>query len=127
MYGMKNFTSINEARLELFLRKYKPKRDNVISCLKKIDESFLPPCSRVVKEKVRRTNFIAGKWLYSSSEAVPLMKPENSGWVLDNQGTYRLKWFDGEVAPGSLEIILTQDDVDNDENANDEREYNSNY
>ena len=41
MYGKKNFKSVNELRLELFLQKYKPRSgDAVISCVKKWITAF---------------------------------------------------------------------------------------
>ena len=45
------FNSVNEVRLELFLKKYRPKKKEevVISCVKKMEGSFLLPCASVLK------------------------------------------------------------------------------
>ena len=60
MYGQKKLFSVAEARLKMFLKKYKPKiGKNPISCVKKMDGSSLPPCSPVILQKLRRTNFSA--------------------------------------------------------------------
>ena len=105
IYGKKKITSVNEVRLDIFLQKYKPKNDDdAISCVKKMDGSFLPPCSRVVKQKLRRTNLIVGKWISSISPNPPSMSPINSGWILDNDGHYRLNWFEGDMSPSSLDV-----------------------
>ena len=93
MYGMKRYTSVNEVRLELFPRKYKPKTGEKISCVKKMDGSYLPPYLRVVKQKIKRTNLIAGKWLSLTSVPPPpppgystrtLRMDSKCGWALQN-------------------------------------------
>ena len=59
MYGQKKLSSVAEARLEMFLKKYKPKiGKNHISCAKKMDGSSLPQCSPVILQKLRRTNYV---------------------------------------------------------------------
>ena len=67
LYGKPKFNSANEVRLELFLKKYrsKKKEEVVISCVKKMEGSLLPPCASVLKQKTNRTNHTAGKLLTS--------------------------------------------------------------
>ena len=49
MYGQKKLFSVDEARLEMFLKKYKPKNNkDPISCAKKTDSMF---CSHVTETK----------------------------------------------------------------------------
>ena len=44
IYGYKNILKINEVRLNIFLKKYRPKTDGkILSSLTGIDASFLPP------------------------------------------------------------------------------------
>ena len=57
LYGQKKLSSVAEARLEMFLKKYKPKIGK-ISCAKKMDGSSLPPCSPVILQKLRSINYI---------------------------------------------------------------------
>ena len=46
-----------EARLEMFLKKYRPKiGKNPISCPRKMDGSSLPPCSPVNRQSMSLTN-----------------------------------------------------------------------
>ena len=68
LYGKPKFNSVNEVRLELFLKKYRPKKKEevVISCVKKMEGSFLLPCASVLKQKTNRTNHIAEKLLPSA-------------------------------------------------------------
>ena len=49
MCGQKKLTSVDEARLEMFLKHYKPKiGTNPISCARRMDGRSLPPCSPVI-------------------------------------------------------------------------------
>ena len=57
IYGRKRIASVDEGRLELFLKKYKPKESKLISSMKKFDGSQLLPCSRVLKEKNQMYNW----------------------------------------------------------------------
>ena len=80
---------VNDARLEIFLKKYKPNtRGAVISCVKKIDSSSLPSCSRVIKERIK-----------------------NCGWVLQND-TFKNKWFEGDMSPITVKMICTENEND---------------
>ena len=90
IYGKKQFSSVDEVRLDMFLKKYKPKGINAtISCVKKMDGSYLPPCSRTVCEKVRRTNYIAGIWMSSTMSSPPDRSPVFrmgiERWTISNQ------------------------------------------
>ena len=85
LYGIPKFNSVNEVKLELFLKKYQPrKKEVVISCVKKMEGSFLPPCASVLQQKTNRTNHIAGKWLSSWTSYPPMSNPLNCGWELGN-------------------------------------------
>ena len=44
----------------------------------------------------------------------PLLSPENCGWELRDE-SYRIKWFDGKVAPKSIDVICGTDDDDLDD------------
>ena len=63
LYRQPKFNSVNEVRLELFFKKYQPrkKEEVVISYVKKMEGSFLPPFASVLQQNTNRTNHIAGK------------------------------------------------------------------
>ena len=64
IFRKRKLKSVNESRLDIFLKKYKSKsKGEVINCVRKLDRSSLPPCPRVLWQMVLRTNYIAGKWL----------------------------------------------------------------
>eukprot|EP00794_Sanderia_malayensis_P002174 gene2174-2470_t len=110
MYGKGRLHNLDEARTDIFLERYKVKRDDdPISRVKKLDGSMLPPCSRVLWQKFLRTYYVAKQWISSTEATPPDVQPTDFGWKLDN-GCYRLVWFDGETAPTSLEIVYDKDD-----------------
>ena len=59
MYGKKRFQSVDALRLELFLKNYKPNNDSLVDKVRKLDSAFLPPCSRVLLKKLKRSSYIA--------------------------------------------------------------------
>ena len=114
VYGKKNLSSIDEVRLHIFADKYKPKKENqCITNVKKLDGSSMAVRWQF-EEKVKRTSFVASRWLSSIEPLEPPMSPLDYGWKLVD-GQYRINWFDGEAAPNSLDIILNDDDGDNEE------------
>ena len=118
LYGKAKFNSVNEVRLELFLEKYQPKKKEVvISCVKKMEGSFLPPCASVLKQKTNRTNHIAGELLSSWTSHQPISNPLNCVWELSN-GYWKVKWFEDDTAPTSVELNTADESnvVEHDEN-----------
>ena len=110
IYGKSKLKLVNESRLDIFLKKYKSKsKDEVINCVRRLDGIFLRPCSRILWQKVLRTNYKAGKWLSAWQQHSPSYTAEEIGWELVN-GNYRIKWFDGAVALKIVDIISTEDD-----------------
>ena len=70
LYGKRNHTSIDEAHFEMFRTKYKPKKNNdcLISYMKNIDASSMPPCSKCyfkrLNEQVKSQDY--GRMLHKS-------------------------------------------------------------
>ena len=66
MYGQKNYPPLPK------LVKYKPKiGKNPISCARRVDGSSLPPCSPVILQKLRRTNYVCSVWLNAHKPSPP--------------------------------------------------------
>ena len=120
LYGKPKFNSVNEVRLELYLKKYRPKKKEVvISCVKKMEGSFLPLCTSVLKQKSNRSNHIAGKLLSSWTSHPPISNPLNCDWQLSNRH-WKVKWFKGDIATTSVEFITADESnvLNDDENGN---------
>ena len=60
MYGRKKCSNVDDARLEIFLQKYKT---NTTTSVKKFDGKILPPCSHVLLQKIKRTQLITRRCL----------------------------------------------------------------
>ena len=71
----------------------------------------MPPCERVLLNKIRRTKVVA-KIRMSSIEASP---PNDSlldfGWKLVDRN-YQLLWFEGDLSPSSLDITYKCEEHD---------------
>ena len=39
----------------------------------------------------------------------PKIPPLRSGWILDNEGLYKINWFEGNMSPGSLDVYTEED------------------
>ena len=118
MYGKKKLKSINDARLQIFLDKYKPWKDEADNKCKE-NACALPPCQSVLLEKIKRTHFIAARWLTSTERDLPDLSETNFGWLLE-ENTYHVQWFQGDAAPKSIDLL--QPEEENSEGENDENE-----
>ena len=71
---------------------------------KKLDSSIMPPCSKVLHQKVKWCMYDASIWTNSlSMEPTPNLI--SFGWTLDEDKTYCIIWFEGHVAPNVVEVI----------------------
>ena len=108
MYGRKKTNSVDQARLEIFVTKYKPKKGsaslNQIEA-KKLDSSIMSPCSKVLHQKIKRCVYVASISTNSlGMEPTPHI-PTSFGWKLNEDETYCIKWFEGDVAPKIIEVV----------------------
>jgi len=63
LYGKSNIKDVNTARHISLQLTYAPKTpNNPLNAIKGINPSSMPPCSKVLKEKLQRTNFVASLW-----------------------------------------------------------------
>ena len=109
IYGKKKLSDINEVRMEIFLEKYRPKnREEQLSNAKKLEGSMMPPCWKVLLQKLRRCQLITRLWLSSVEPHPPDDLPEHFGWIL-MEGNYKIRWFHGETVPNILDIVYDGD------------------
>lgn len=88
VYGTKKCINTDDARLEIFLRKYKT--DTTTSC------------SRVPLQKIRRTELITRRWLTTTEQTPP---PENNDWKPNDSGCKILRF----ESTATLKIVLGMD------------------
>ena len=84
-----------------------------------MEGNFLPPCASVLQQNTNRTNHIARKLLSSWTSHPPISNPLNCGWELNNED-WKVKWFEGDIAPTSMELITADESsvADDDKNGN---------
>ena len=94
------------------MKKYKPNtRGAVIPCVKKMDISSLPLCSRVIKEKPKWTNYICSIWNNATIANPPNFHPKNCGWVLENN-TFKINLLEEKMFPTTVKIICPENEGD---------------
>ena len=104
MYGQKRFRSIDDLRLELFLKKYKPNNDSLGDNVRKLDAASLPPCSRVLLKKLKRSSYIARLWRNCFNADPQDQDVLSFGWRMED-GHYNIQWFDGDAAPKIVDVV----------------------
>ena len=70
--------------------------------MKELDGSSWPPCSRV--QKIKRTMFVARRWICSYMQFQPTSEPCEYGRRLENN-KYRIEWFEGQACPCVMNIL----------------------
>ena len=72
---------------------------------KKLNSSIMPPCSKVLHQKIKQCIYVGSIWTNSlRTEPTPHL-PTSFGWTLDEDETYCIKWFEGDVAPKIVEVV----------------------
>ena len=107
---MQSLGKETDVRTQMFLGKYEAKKpEERLSCSKKFNSSMMPPCQKVLQQKIKRVHLIMRHWVSSTRAHPPNDNPEDFGWILSEDGIYKVKWFVGHVAPSALEISITED------------------
>ena len=107
MYGRKKTNSVNQACLEISVTKYKPKKGsaslNQIQA-KMLDSSIIQR-SKVLHQKIKWYIYVASIWTNSlRMEPTPHLTT-SLGCMLGKDGTYCIKWFEGDVASKIVEVV----------------------
>ena len=108
MYGRKKNNSVDQACVEIFVTKNKPKKGsaspNQIQA-KKLHSSIIPPCCKVLHQKIKRYIYVASIWTNSLRMKPTPHLPLSFVLMLDEDVTYCIKWFEGDVAPKIVEVV----------------------
>jgi hypothetical protein len=105
LYGHRKTQSVNAARFASFMQYYAPK-DEPLDKIRGINPSSMPPCQNVLKNKVKRANFVTSMWKRSHlKDPIGQMKPERWGWIVED-GKYEIAWFEGDQVPHEIGDIL---------------------
>lgn len=121
MYGLRNLSYVNEARLHFFRKLYAPKQQtDPLEKIKSSDPCCLPPCQKALQQKLLRTNYVAYIWK-NAREANPVeFGPVGHGWKIDTDSDrLTMIWFEGQPAPTNIAIADSDLDEDTDDDEND--------
>ena len=96
LYGLRNFNDVNEARLHFFRKMYAPQKTSYpFHKIKSSDSCCLPPCHKVLHQKLLRTIYLSFLWK-NASEANPVdFEPIGHGWKMENCKLV-MKWYEGQ-------------------------------
>ncbi|XP_054737911.1 uncharacterized protein LOC129244318 [Anastrepha obliqua] len=118
VYNVRNAIDVNSARVQMFIDSYKVSDINEAFNRKKLrnfDASSLPPCENELLQHFLRANYICTIWNNAHLRKPTSHKPENNGWVLEND-QYHFKWFEGDQLPtyvsDSLQTLSEADEDD---------------
>ena len=75
LYGQPTLKFVNDARLKIFIQKYRPADPEFpVEKIKDIDASMLPPCKDVLDQKLSRCNYVAYLWKHAHLKTfIPLI------------------------------------------------------
>jgi len=121
LYGQGALSSVNDARLKIFLQKYKPTDpDSPLEKIKGLDAGMLPPCKNVLMQKLARCNYVAYLWKHAHlRDPLENIQPTDHGWKEVN-GDFVPLWFTGSQMPTILSKTMEPEDVtDGDEDDDD--------
>lgn len=92
----------------IFVSTYESKKqESPLVIKKKINSQLLPPCKRVLIQKIKRTNQIASIWCNATQLRPGFYNPELNGWVRIN-GKFQPFWFNGPQTPEKLNNLYFQ-------------------
>ena len=76
-----------------------------------MNSSSLPLCSRIIKEKIKQTNYIYSIWNNATIVKPPRFQPKSCGWFLQND-TFKIKWLEGEISSSTVKILCPENEND---------------
>lgn len=126
MYGQME-ANVNDARTNIFNKIYNNSKDlskDVLKINKSLDSRRMPPCQRVIVEKVKGLKYICSIWFNATLAQPTTLNPINFGWQLSDDKLVPI-WFSGDAVPSSItEIIhkIVTPDIDK-ENESDSDDY----
>ena len=108
MYERKKTDSVDQAHLEIFVTKYKPKKGYASlnqNRAKKLDWSIMTSCFKVLSQYIKRCVYVVSICMNSLRMELTLHLPTSFGWTLDEDETYCIQRFEGDVAPKIIEVV----------------------
>ena len=122
LYGKPRYNSTNKLRYDIVRQKYLLKGQNLLSSVKGLDISLLPPCQQALKMHSLRANYQAMIWRQADIPQPDISEPLSHGWTKSDYGALSIDWC-VDLFPQQLVDIL---DLNQNDNAGEEQaEYDS--
>ena len=120
LYGEKRYSSVNELRAYLLLKKYdakNPKTPFNLEAIKNSNPSTLPPCESTLREHFLRTVYITSIWSNCHLKYPTRFEPINYGYklqsdVVTGRQFYDFRWYSCEMMPSDIKDILINKNID---------------
>ena len=114
MYGMKDCKNTNLARKMKIVQQAKP-NSKLPDQIKKIDCGLLPPCKKVLQNKIKRSQYVAITWS-NADQPNPTegMNPEEYGWYKVGN-SFLPKWYEGSPLPAAEDLHVNDRNESSDE------------
>ena len=111
MYGLKNCTSVNNARFILFEKFFSSDSEGELFMknVKQFDSNIIPPCWKSLKEKILRTTYVTNMWQNATDPVCTKYKLQDCGWLVNSNEVEPL-WFEGDPTPLNIEDIIFPED-----------------
>ena len=122
MYGKPKYASVNKLRYDLFMKKFRPKSQNVLSSFDGIDMTLLPPCQDSLYMHIQRANYQALIWISSLEHYPDIPSPVGHGWVLDESTKLNYTWTNGDIMPRELVDMICESGLEKDKGTYDTKE-----
>ena len=105
IYGQRNFSSIDEVRLQKFKKKCATQSADAS---RNVDFALLPPCKKALVQHIKRVNYQVAIWKRAHEAEPDIPHPCDHGWVEEN-GTLEPLWFRREeLLPEELTELLIE-------------------
>uniref|UniRef100_A0A034W3J4 Uncharacterized protein n=1 Tax=Bactrocera dorsalis TaxID=27457 RepID=A0A034W3J4_BACDO len=124
MYGIKNCTSVNDARYRIFQKNYSANKSNeqFLRKVRSFNSNTIPPCWKSLKQKILRTIYVNAMWLNATDPYCAQLQPQNCGWHIDEKLLKPIEFL-GDPTPLQVDDILPATIEENDDD-NSEFDFN---
>lgn len=120
MYGEKSLNNVDRCRCAIFNKSFetKNKKGPLLNKIKTFNSNGMPPCSKVLKQKILRTAYVSSMLKNSHKrELNNTLNPENFGWTSESDKMV-INWYEGESTPLNIDDIIKTNESDDDDDMN---------
>lgn len=84
-----------------------------------VDFKNMPPCQRVLLNKIRRSNHLSHMVKSSSKNFIGLQDCTSGAWIINENNQMEIDYFSGAAYPDNIEnIVIGNEDNENEDESN---------